>query len=532
MTLLDRFGGLPPGHSAAIALTGRNQRPRRFIHPPAFEWDPVPDAARYVVAGYADGGRTTGDQAQAAPLFELEVTNPAVALDSAWAEVPCGRVRLAILALGAGEEVLGASKVIAFHKGTGWGGPDGASPEARAPRLGWTETATQIMAWLAQDVGRKRYDPAAPPYFWHSAVNRTGDEVLQRGAWPSRHNPLVVEGFLAYNRMGADAALRAEALRRARGVAEFTMRWSTPDDFAYAHLPYHGIAHGSAGMHGGGRTDVEHVVEPNKAGAMGEAYVRLFETTRDGVFLDAAQRIASTLCCTQRPDGSWPYRVNARNGEVVEDYTSAGVFALLFFDALRRVAPDERYERAYASTLAWLLEHPVCTGRWENMHDDMAYSAPYENTGVLGALHMGRFLLDHVRDDPRFLALARGLSAWIEDNFVLYAMDGDPNVPFRPYVPSVAEQWRVYKPINNHTAQWALLQLQLWRVTGDESHRERAVAAANVLTHCQLRDGRPVTWIPDADTGIAHNDYDVYGCAFFPMKALLLVHEAVAGAAA
>ena len=123
-------------------------------------------------------------------------------------------------------------------------------------------------------------------------------------------------------------------------------------------------------------------------------------------------------------------------------------------------------------------------------------------------------------------AAAPGRAATPNVRFVLYAGD-DPRVPYRPHTPSVTEQWNYYWPMNAHTANWVLFLVQLWERTGDDSYRQRALGAANVLTQCQMTDGRSSTWVPDVDTGVGGMRHDWYACMFLPLSALLRVVTAL-----
>src|SRR5688572_121682 len=95
-TLLDEYGGYRPG-LARITLTGANQRPRRFIHPPTFEWEPVAGAATYRVAVWSGAVR----------VHDVTVSEPTATLEPAWIDIPDGLCRLTIYALAAGGELIG-----------------------------------------------------------------------------------------------------------------------------------------------------------------------------------------------------------------------------------------------------------------------------------------------------------------------------------------------------------------------------------------------------------------------------------------
>jgi hypothetical protein len=55
------------------------------------------------------------------------------------------------------------------------------------------------------------------------------------------------------------------------------------------------------------------------------------------------------------------------------------------------VIPDPRYQRAYDGILAWMLDNPVRTQRWENIFDDTRYMEPYANQATMMRCSWGGF---------------------------------------------------------------------------------------------------------------------------------------------
>jgi hypothetical protein len=53
------------------------------------------------------------------------------------------------------------------------------------------------------------------------------------------------------------------------------------------------------------------------------------------------------------PEGNWPFRVNPKNGEVREVYTSSAIYAVMLFEALSK-GNENRWAEAKAKALKWI----------------------------------------------------------------------------------------------------------------------------------------------------------------------------------
>ena len=141
------------------------------------------------------------------------------------------------------------------------------------------------------------------------------------------------------------------------------------------------------------------MIEPDKVGELGLAYLRMFEMTGDVAFREAAlglRRCAGEARSRGRPDRSpWPFRVFARTNGVREAYSSNVISALTLFDDLRRAdGPGDAYARAYALALQWLLRVPMANDAWSGYFEDVDLHAdPTVNPNQYSALSVARWLM-------------------------------------------------------------------------------------------------------------------------------------------
>ena len=109
-------------------------------------------------------------------------------------------------------------------------------------------------------------------------------------------------------------------------------------------LGEHKIVVDKGGMCGDGLRGIE----PDKVGELGLAYLYFYEVTSETVYLNAALQCADALAKNVRDVGgypdyftpsevrksSWPFRVNARTGLVIDEYCSNVIEPIRLFDEL------------------------------------------------------------------------------------------------------------------------------------------------------------------------------------------------------
>ncbi len=165
----------------------------------------------------------------------------------------------------------------------------GDAPFAHVARLAWQALATKFPVQdngLATWLTNSRFDPVT-----HGGVN-----------WP--HNPaglyamLTDSAVLWYafsgDRTAIDVARKALDHQIAHGT--------TPADWNWARVPYASATAGDAEYAGAddawcdfcGRGDGAGVIEPDKVGELGFAYMQMFELTGDAL-LDGGERVLNSL---------------------------------------------------------------------------------------------------------------------------------------------------------------------------------------------------------------------------------------------
>jgi len=302
----------------------------------------------------------------------------------------------------------------------------GDAPYARVAGLAWRALETKfpdedngLPTWL----GYSRFDP----------------EKLDGIAWP--HNPagfyaMLTDSAVLWYAFSGDAAA-VDVVHRA--LLHQIEHGSTPADWDWARVPYASAAAGAADYEGAddtwcdfcGRGDGIGVIEPDKVGELGAAYMQGYELTGDAALRDAAVACADALAAHvragDRTHSPWPFRVVAKTNVAREEYSSHVVGALMLFDEL-------------------------------------------ENPNQYCALRTARWLMAHPDDDPAWRAHVAHLLAWTTATF-----GGDtPRERGTQWGATViGEQRDDIVKMASHTARYGAT-LALWsEATGDGAARER-----------------------------------------------------------
>jgi len=364
----------------------------------------------------------------------------------------------------------------------------GDAPYARVAGLAWRALETKfpdedngLPTWL----GYSRFDP----------------EKLDGIAWP--HNPagfyaMLTDSAVLWYAFSGDAAA-VDVVHRA--LVHQIGHGSTPADWDWARVPYASAAAGAADYEGAddtwcdlcGRGDGIGVIEPDKVGELGYAYVQGYELTGDAALRDAAVACADALVAHvragDRTRSPWPFRVAAKTNVAREEYSAHVVGALMLFDELARtnIGDVASYRRSRATALDWLLRVPIADDAWSGYFEDVdIHRDPQENPNQYCALRAARWLMAHPDDDPAWRAHVAHLLAWTTATF-----GGDtPKERGTQWGATViSEQRDDIVKMGSHTARYGAT-LALWsEATGDGAARERGRRSLNWATYACREDG-------------------------------------------
>jgi hypothetical protein len=372
------------------------------------------------------------------------------------------------------------------HKLISWSTED--SPYAHVARLAWTALETKFPV---QDNGLET---------WLS-FSRFDPNTFEGIAWP--HNPasfyaMLTDSAVLWYAFSGDVA----AVQVARKALSYQLaHGTTPSGWDWAGVPFASAGAGEPEYQGAddswcdmcGRGDGIGVIEPDKVGELGFAYLQLFEMTGDVTFREGALACADALARHARAgsetESPWPFRVFARTNEVREQYCSNVVGALMLFDELARLnlGDVESYLRARSLALRWLLQVPIANDAWSAYFEDIAIHSDVKlNINQYAPLRTARWLMSHRDADPSWRAHVGHLLSWTVAEF-----GGDTaferGVQYGATV--MSEQRDDPMKMASHTARFGAT-LALWsQFTGDLGERDRAARSLNWATYACRDDG-------------------------------------------
>ena len=112
-------------------------------------------------------------------------------------------------------------------------------------------------------------------------------------------------------------------------------------------------------------------IMPDKGAIMALAYIELYKASKEPRFLQAAEAIGQTLAEKQRVNGTWPFRVDPETEEVVEEYTSSVIYAVMLFENLHELNKNTHYRAYRDRTWVWLLNGPIKTKEFRGFYEDI-----------------------------------------------------------------------------------------------------------------------------------------------------------------
>jgi hypothetical protein len=283
---------------------------------------------------------------------------------------------------------------------------------------------------------------------------------------------------------------------------------TTPDDWPWANCPYASSDPGETVYqgatrweHDGMRGDGLHGIEPDKIGELGIAYLKFFEVTEEKRYLDAAIHCADALAKHVRDvvgdpgvfsranteRSPWPFRVNARTGVVISEYSSNVIEPIRLFDELKRIRNRiglsseqiQAYQKARDLAWNWLYSKngPMKTFIWNAYFEDIPNDSDRSNRVQITPLETARYLLKNPQLDPNLDQNVSALIRWVASAFGTDGMD------------AIKEQTWCYEPMGSHTARYASLCALMYERTGEEWYRDQAFRFFNFATYMTYDNG-------------------------------------------
>ena len=239
-------------------------------------------------------------------------------------------------------------------------------------------------------------------------------------------------------------------------------------------------------------------IETDKLGELGIGYVLFYELTGERKYLDAgvacAEALAAHIRAGDESHTPWPFRVNARNGEVLngEEYGGMIVAPVRLFSELARLkaANYSRYEQARDMAWSWILKYPIRNNRWSGYFEDVHKNQ--ENVNQASPTMTAWYLLSAEypdKLDPHWTGDVGHLIDWVRRRFGrgpyfgAWAIDEQGTPP--DYMGCCSRAG-----LASDTSRWGAINAMYFDRTGDGQAREDAFRSLNYATYFADSDGR------------------------------------------
>lgn len=489
-----------------LKQTGWNVYASRYVFYPVWTWEPVDGAAAYIIQFAHEDDTKSRFARLNAPEYNMQKD---------WTDIPTGPIDMIAWAVDEKDNPICSAWRKRFYKSPGFDG------KAQKPQ-NWQESIDRVMTYLLAPARDKveDFEGDMPRSCW-SCCEESMSGQRRLIAFPALHHPSFVFAYLGYAQQFPTGKHTPVALKQARQYGDWLLKNRLPSDWRCGLFPFSTIEQGKAEGYIEGKN-----ITLFRAGRVGEAMIALYQQFKDERYLVYAHHIADTLVSLQKVDGSWPYRVDPRDGKVVEAYTSNAVSPARLLGMLEKIKPDAKYSESRIKAINWVLENPVKTKLWQGMYEDISAKIPYQNLEHFDTNEMIRYLGYYHSNDPSSVRIAEDLNRYIEDQFVIW-QTGDKCCSDHCPTPTVLEQYTCYRPMEVHTGIWIMSLLSLHSSTGNKEYLTKAINAGNSIVSAQQKNGAYSTWGFDTRFGRPLLTMDWPGCNAVAVTALLQLNHYV-----
>ena len=470
---------------------------KRFLYAPAFDFKEVEGAKtyRFVVRSLEKGTEWT---------FLADA--PWRPLSPVWNDIPVGDTELTVLALGRDKAVLDTAGTRKFFRDYPFQGP------YPGPVVPYREAALKAALYLHTLPYVQRFavdmEPDLENYEHFSCACKVIGAVVSNECLIARELP----------------HRREEALAIARGAALFLVSQSQPADAPLAGFPptyYKGKLQDKE-EHRGKTMTME------AAKGAGPAFLDMYDLTGEKEWLDRALTIARTYRKLQRPDGSFPIKMDFYTGEPVNNANAMLHPLLNFLRRLQKQYGFTEFQDMAAAGEKWMRAVPLADFDLEGQFEDTSVMGlePYENLTNCTASPYADYLLTKDHPTEEDIADARDLIRLSEDQFVHWAYPYGPDGIRTRCAPCVHEQYKYETPIDNSSCNVANPLLSYYELTGDRLAFEKAKALLDNLTIVQNQtSGMMPTALVFRNAARDMKRKITINCCFADVKTLMRMHE-------
>ena len=439
---------------------------KKFLFVPAFDFKTAAGAKEYlfVIKGEKGG------------MWSFKANKPTANLSPVWAQIPAGNVKLAVIALDQNgkqtADTVGQRKFLRDFPFSGpYNHPTRPYKEAAMKAMLFTHNLPAIHHWINSTEPDMSYSH-------NTYAAKIMSATIENEVLVARYFPL----------------LKNDAVQMARNITTCLMNLSQPKGSALAYFPptyYKGLIASARAENQGKTMTME-------ACGMGDVLLDLYELTKDRQYLDWALGIADTYLRLQRPDGSFPTKVDLQTGAPVNEACAMLNPLLSFWRTLQDKYGQTKYESARLKGEKWMHDVAIrkfdITGQFEDV--SILKLKPYENLTNCTASTYASYLYSQKKPTKEELQDAEDLMELSEDQFTFWDYLPDENGLRRMNAPCVFEQYKYQMAVDASARNVSGGFLDKYLCTGDQLALAKATALVNQMTIMQnpVSGQIPTTW--------------------------------------
>ncbi|MEJ7693554.1 hypothetical protein [Daejeonella sp.] len=437
---------------------------KRFIHAPAFNYKTLTAATKYK---FELTSETTGTKLQ------FESKNPYAPLSPVWADLPVGYFTIKVTGISTQGESLGTAGEGRYYRAAPFNGI------YHQPVMPYDKSAMVALEKLLHK-----------DYIEYWLTNKAPDPGYQYYRYPTKIYSALIIGALTYGKL--KPAEQPRSLTLARTIADFLISVSMPEGNPYQYFPPSYYGYEAIFKKSNNKINTSSIMTIISADA-GNAYLDLYDVTKDNKYLEAAKRIGETYVKTQMKDGSWYLFVDKDSGKPTASNIAIPTSTINYFDRLRTYGVTG-LKGATENALKWIMDNPVRTFDWHGQFEDIYERPAYNNLSREQACDMAIYLLRNSKGKPKNIILAEELIRFSEDQFVIWEKprpdlkignDGNGALSKNWISPSVQEQYVYWMPVGRAAGIMLNTYWEVYKVTKKEIYLAKAKSIANAFTVVQ-----------------------------------------------
>ncbi|MCK9638397.1 MAG: hypothetical protein M0R39_00685 [Prolixibacteraceae bacterium] len=383
------------------------------------------------------------------------------------------------------------------------------------PWISWEEALKKEMTWYYKaPLGKSGY----PVYFYSTFID-SDYKPYKTDIIPSTQLGMGILSYLKYWEFtGKSDSL---PLKYAIKMGQFLIHEaSTPNVGKYPGFPRSTGTHEDIPIKKSSQGDAkygEQVIEPDKGGIAGYAYLKLFEKTGNILWKEKALAIASVLAENMRTGDQskapWPFRVDAITCKYWGERNGNMAYILRLWDGLIGHGCTQLSEpRAklwnWIKNVQFKAPEDRAHSHWIQFFEDMTEE---DNRNSWAPLEMARYLIEKKEVlDPEWKSMAGQCIDFAMKYFAI-KMPGD--------VTLMGEQDSDLRPWGGACSKLGGVSAMFYAAGGGERYREIALRNLNWVTYfidsdggpaamCDVKEWRKGSWQEDCHTDVVHNFID------------------------